>query len=182
MSATRTVALTAAAWLGLAFASDAAVAPVALPPGQALSVVQWAPYRGYRFRVRWDNRYVSGVTRVSPLVVSAELVSYRTGSGATVMNTPGNIKWEPVTLERGVSQDTAFEDWADKIIRDHVLQRKNVRIELLDRASRPLATYELYNCWVSSHQALSALETGGEPPVEKIVLQCDGWARDKSVP
>ncbi len=183
MSATRHLL---PAVLALSLVAGAANAPAATSP-QALSITPapsavFNPWLGYRFRVIWDARYIAGVDRISPLSRSTEVVEFRNGGDpSTSTKSPGRSKFDAVTLERGVTQDTSFEDWADAVLAGANSMRKNVRIELMDRNSRLLAAYDLRRCWVSSYQALSALAPSGPAPVERIVLQCEAWARDKSV-
>src|SRR5215472_7238629 len=74
------------------------------------------PYKNFKFRLKWDGRYVAGVSKVSALKRTAEVVEHREGGdNSSSPKSPGRIKYEPVTLERGVTHDPEFENWANKL-------------------------------------------------------------------
>src|SRR5713226_764842 len=71
------------------------------------------PYKAFMFRVMWDKVYVAGVSKVSALKRSTTPVVHRDGGDpAQEHKSPGITKWEAVTLERGITFDKAFADWA----------------------------------------------------------------------
>jgi phage tail-like protein len=145
------------------------------------------PYRNFKFRVKWDGGYVAGVSRVSGLSRMVQAVDYRDGAEPNVVRrVPGAVSYEAITLERDLTRDTAFEDWADQVRQAGASQPagylKSVRIEVLDPSGRPLVAYDLYRCWPSAYRPLPEM-AGGAPPrlVESITLMYDGWERDRSV-
>jgi phage tail-like protein len=150
------------------------------------------PYRNFKFRVKWDGAYVAGVSRISGLGRVVQAVEYRDGAEPNVVRrVPGAVGYEAITLEREITTDTAFEDWANQI-REHAAGAgpgaavtgylKNVRIEVLDAADRPAIAYDVYRCWPSVYRPVPAL-SAGDPVrlVESLTLVHDGWARDRSV-
>lgn len=143
------------------------------------------PYRDYAFRVKWDGRIVAGIRRVSALKRTTDVVEYREGGDAgTTHRLPGRTRYEPVTLERGVSHDSAFEAWANQVAGNQapaLRYRREVRIEVYDEGRLVLA-YDIHRCWPSEYVALSDLETGSEGClIQSLTLQNDGWERDGSV-
>ena len=117
------------------------------------------PYKNFKFRVIWDGRVVAGISHVSPLVRTTEVVSFRNGGDpSTVRRMPGQTEFEPITLERGVTHDLEFERWANKVwnlnsglgaevsLKDF---RKDVRLELLNEAGQVVLAYLIFRCWVS---------------------------------
>jgi len=73
------------------------------------------PYKNFKFRVKWDSKYVAGVSKVSALVRTTEVVEHREGGDpSSPRKSPGFTAFAPILLERGVTHDTAFEDWANK--------------------------------------------------------------------
>jgi phage tail-like protein len=149
------------------------------------------PYEGFDFRVKWDGRYISGVSKVSGLKRLSEVVEQRdAGQPDAVRNSPGRMKYDAITLERGVTQDTSFEDWANAVggVVNGVVTgpsanfRKEVVIDLYDGAGRLVRSYKIYRCWPSEYGALPALDaTGNETAIEHIKLENEGWERDTSV-
>ena len=74
------------------------------------------PYKNFKFRIKWDGKYVAGVSKIGALKRTTELVEHREGGDpSTVRKSPGQSKYEAITLERGVTHDTEFEKWANKV-------------------------------------------------------------------
>lgn len=148
------------------------------------------PYKNMKFRVKWDGRYVAGVSKVSALKRSTEVVSHREGGDAsTQRHSPSTWKFEPITLERGVTHDPEFEGWANKVYTvegGSVFTLKNFRkdiiIELLNEQGIVAKAYKVFRCWVSEYQALPELDANGHAVAfEHIVIQNEGWTRDTDV-
>ena len=151
------------------------------------------PYKNFKFRIRWDGRYVAGISKVGALSRSIEVVTHREGGDpSTVRKSPGQATYEAVTLERGVTHDKDFEQWANKVwnfgsglgtevsLRDF---RKDVIIEFYNEAGQLAIAYKLYRCWVSEFQAQPELDASGSAvAIQSIKLENEGWERDYEVP
>lgn len=148
------------------------------------------PYKNFKFRVKWDGRYVAGVSKVSPLKRTTELVNHREGGDpSTDRISPGRSKFDAITLERGVTHDPEFEAWANMVYNtdgDAAVSLKNFRkdilIELHNLQGQVVKAYKVYRCWVSEYQALPDLDSNANAvAIERIILQNEGWERDTSV-
>jgi phage tail-like protein len=145
------------------------------------------PLENYKFRVMWDGRYVAGVSKVSALLRRTEVVQHREGGDAgTVHEMPGRRAYEPITLERGVTSDTEFEQWANLVNTSAAPSvakfRKDIILDVFDEAGRKVLSYKIYRCWVSEYQALPELDADADAvAVEHIKLQNEGWERDTQV-
>jgi phage tail-like protein len=149
------------------------------------------PYKNFKFRVMWDGRYVAGISKVSALKRATEPVTHREGGSVSSAHlSPSTWKFDPVTLERGVTHDTDFEAWANlanNMTGDPGMSLKNfrkdgVKIEVLNEQGSVALVYNLYRCWVSEYTALPELDANAHVvAIEKIVLQNEGWERDTSV-
>jgi phage tail-like protein len=150
------------------------------------------PYKSFKFRVKWDGKYVAGVSRVSPLLRLTAVVEHREGGDpSTHRRSPGITSFEPIILERGITQDTAFEDWANKAWRlgagpgsEVALAdfRKDIFLELYNEAGQLVRAYKIYRCWVSEYQALPALDADSNTvAIEHIKIGNEGWERYTSV-
>jgi len=148
------------------------------------------PYRNFKFRVTWDGAYVAGISRISGLGRVVQATDYRDGGEPnTIRHAPGTLGYEPITLERPLTRDSVFEDWANQV-KQHAAAPgtaaagylKNVRIEVLSPTGQAVIAYDVYRCWPSVYRPLPAMEAG-EPLrlVEAITLVHDGWARDLAV-
>lgn len=150
------------------------------------------PYKNFKFRLKWDGRYVAGISKCSTLKRSTEVVEHREGGDpSTSRKSPGRTKYEAVTLERGVTHDTDFEQWANKIwnfgsglgaevsLADF---RKDVILDLFNEAGQKVLSYQLYRCWVSEFQALPDLDANANAvAIQLLKLENEGWERDYAV-
>lgn len=145
-------------------------------------------YKHFKFRVQWDGRYVAGVSRVSALRRTTDVVVHREGGSPSLQHrSPGITSYEPITLERGRTHDAEFEKWAARVWglgAEMSLKtfRKDVLIELLNEAGQLAMAFRVYRCWPSEYVALSALDadTSGHA-FETLVLQHEGWERDEAI-
>lgn len=148
------------------------------------------PYKNFKFRVKWDGRYVAGVSKVSGLKRTTEIVEHREGGDRNITRkSPGQTNFEPIIIERGITHDQAFEEWANKIwhpgaspeitLKDY---RKDIIIELLNEAGQIVLSYQIFRCWVSEYQALPDLNANQNAvAIESLKIENEGWVRDKSV-
>ena len=150
------------------------------------------PYKGYCFRVKWDGRYVAGISKVSALRRSTEVVEHREGGDpSSSRKSPGRTKYEPITLERGVTHDTEFEKWANKVWNygaglgaevSLASFRKDLILEVYNEAGQLVLAYKIYRCWVSEYQALPDLDANANAvAIQHIKLENEGWERDYDV-
>jgi len=73
-------------------------------------------YQNFKFQVKWDGKYVAGLSKCSSLKRTTEVTSHREGGDhSSSRKQPGLTKYKAITLERGVSHDDEFEKWADKV-------------------------------------------------------------------
>lgn len=150
------------------------------------------PYKNFKFRVKWDGRYVAGISKVGMLKRTTEVIEHREGGySSTVLKAPGHTKYEPIALERGVTHDRDFEQWANKIWNygsglgaEVSLQdfRKDIIVELMNEAGQVAIAYKIYRCWVSEFQALPELDANANAvAIQMLTLQNEGWERDYDV-
>jgi phage tail-like protein len=150
------------------------------------------PYKNFKFRVKWDGRYVAGVSKVSSLKRTTEVVKHREGGDpSSSRKSPGRSEFEAVTLERGVTHDPEFEKWANKVwdfsaglgvevsLKDF---RKDVIIEFYNEAGQVALAYKVFRCWVSEYQSLPDLDANANAvAIQHLKLENEGWERDTSV-
>jgi phage tail-like protein len=150
------------------------------------------PYKSYRFLVYFGGNTspVAAVSKVGGMKRSSDVIEYKQGGDAITRKGIGRTKYEPITLERGITHDPDFEDWAnaaqvlDKGSPSTSLKnlRKEMRIDLLNEAGQPVHRYLLHRCWVSEFQALPDLDGGGNAvAIEHIKIENEGWEHDLSL-
>jgi phage tail-like protein len=150
------------------------------------------PYKNFKFRVKWDGRYVAGVSKVGALKKSTEVVEHRDGADPSLSRkSPGRSKYEAITLERGVTHDKEFEQWANKVwnfgsglgaevsLKDF---RKDLIVELYNEAGQLVLAYKVYRAWVSEFQAMADLDANANAVlIQSLRLEHEGWERDYDV-
>jgi len=150
------------------------------------------PYKQFKFRVKWDGRYVPGICKCSGLIRQAEVVTHREGGDPSSFHkSPGQTIYEPIVLIRGRTHDDSFENWANKVWRfggglgsevSLADFRKDVIIELLNEAGQLVMAFKVYRCWPSEYVALGELDANDTCVTqESITLEHEGWERDASV-
>jgi phage tail-like protein len=158
----------------------------------SVNAQRFDPYKNFKFRVKWDGRYVAGVSKVGALKRSTEMVEHREGGDpSTTRKSPGRTKFEAIMLERGVTHDTEFEKWANKVwnfgsglgsevsLADF---RKDLIIEVYNEAGQLALAYKVFRCWVSEYQALPDLDANANAvAIQSIKLENEGFERDYDV-
>jgi len=136
--------------------------------------------------------FCSRISKVSALKRTTDVVKFREGGDpSTERKSPGQTKYEAITLERGVTHDKDFEQWSNKIwnygaglgaevsLKDF---RKDIIIEVYNEAGQLAIAYKIYRCWVSEYQALPALDASGNAvAIQTLKLENEGWERDYEV-
>ena len=150
------------------------------------------PYKNFKFRLKWDGKYVAGVSKMSVLKRTTEVVKHRDGGDASSSRkSPGRTEYDAITLDRGVTHDVVFEQWANKVwnygaglgsevsLADF---RKDIIIEMYNEAGQLVIGYKIYRCWVSEFQALPDMDANANAiAIQNIKLENEGWERDQSV-
>ena len=151
------------------------------------------PYKNFKFRVKWSaNGYVAGVSKVSALKRTTEMVEHREGGDPSSSHkSPGRTKYEPITMERGVTHDLEFEQWANKVwnfgggpgaetsLKDF---RKDISIDVFNEAGQKVISYKVYRAWVSEFTAQADLDANANAIlIQSIKIEHEGWERDVSV-
>jgi phage tail-like protein len=156
------------------------------------------PYKNFKFRVKWDGTYVAGISKVSPLTRTTEVVKHRDGGDpSTSRRSPGRTEYDVITLERGVTHDLAFQQWAGKVwdYEDAQTQdagqgvalddfRKDVIIDCFNEAGQKVISYHIYRCWVSEYEVRPDLDANAGADaviIQHIKLENEGWDRDPAV-
>ena len=150
------------------------------------------PYLNFKFRIKWQGKYVAGLSKCSALKRSTEATPFREGGDpSTNRILPGQTKFEPITLERGMTQDLEFETWVSQVWNYRAGQgmesslanfRRNITLEFYNAAGQLVYAYNIYNCWPSEYTAMPELDSSSNAvAIQTLVLQNEGWERDAIV-
>jgi phage tail-like protein len=150
------------------------------------------PYKNFKFRLKWDGKYVAGISKMGALKRTTEVVKHRDGGDpSTSRKSPGRTEYEAITLERGVTHDLEFEAWANRVwnfegkdggevsLKDF---RKDIILEIYNEAGQKVIAYKVLRCWVSEFQALPEFDANANAiAIQTIKLENEGWVRDTTV-
>jgi phage tail-like protein len=155
----------------------------------SVNITRVDPYKTYRFLVYFQgsSQPVAGVSKVSSVKRSSDVIEYKEGGNALIRKGLGRTKYEPITMERGVTHSDDFEQWAnaaqvlDKGAPSDSLAnlRKEIRVELCNEEGQPVHRYLVHRAWVSEYQAVSDLDAGANAvAIEHIKIDHEGWEHD----
>jgi phage tail-like protein len=148
------------------------------------------PYKSFKFKIKLDGQYIAGLSKCSALRRTTEVTEWREGGDpSTSRKLPGKTTYQPITLEAGVTHDTTFEDWANRV---HNFQgdaamslkefRKDITIDIFNLQGKKVLSYIVYRCWISEYQSIPDLDASSSAVmIQMIKLENEGWDRDRSV-
>ncbi len=160
-----------------------------MPTGFVKNAHRKDPYKNFKFRVIWDGRTVLGVSKVGALKRTTEVVKHREGGeNSTDHKSPGRTTYEAITLERGLTHDVEFENWANRVhpyagdaAMDLAAYKKEVTLEMMNEKGQVAMRYFIHACWVSEFTAMPDLDANANAvAIEMIKLENEGWERDTS--
>ena len=155
-----------------------------------VNATRFDPYKNFKFKVKWDGRYVAGISKVGTLKRTTEVVKHREGGDpSSSRKSPGRTEFDAITLERGVTHDKDFEQWANKVWNFGSLLessladfRKDIILELFNEAGQKVIAYKIFRCWVSEFQSQADLDANANAVlIQHIKIENEGWQRDISV-
>jgi phage tail-like protein len=145
------------------------------------------PYRNFKFRVKWDGRYVAGISKVSGLKRTTEVVKHREGGDPSSSHKgPGRTEYDPVVLERGITHDREFDEWTNKVwsygaglgaetsLKDF---RKDFIIEMYNEAGQLVVAWEIYRAWVSESTPPELDANANAVAIERIKVEMEAFRR-----
>jgi phage tail-like protein len=164
-------------------------------PQFTVNATRYDPYKNFKFKVLIGTRYVAGVSKISALKRTTETVSHRSGGDHSVARiSPGRTKFDPITLESGVTHDTEFERFANKVWDYNNAQapadlrrkemsladfRQELTLELWNEAGQPALRWFVHRCWVSEFNAMMGMDANANAVlIQTIKLENEGWTRD----
>jgi phage tail-like protein len=146
------------------------------------------PYKNFKFRLKnEDGLTVLGVSKVSPLKRTTEVVRHRSGNDNSHDSpSPGRSTYDGISLERGVTHNVEFERWANMVhpyagdpAMDLVNYKQELTLEVMNEKGHVALRYFLHACWVSEFTALMDFDSNANGTlIEVVKLETEGWERD----
>ncbi|MBL7501506.1 phage tail protein [Frankia sp. CNm7] len=157
----------------------------------SVNATRFDPYKNFKFRVKWDGRYVAGVSKVSGMKRTTEVVKHREGGDpSSSRKSPGRTEYDAITLERGITHDLEFQQWTNKVwnygsglgaetsLKDF---RKDLIIELYNEAGQLVVAWNVHRCWVSELGTPDLDANANAVAIERIKIENEGFERDDQV-
>ena len=160
----------------------------------SVNATRFDPYKNFKFLVYFGTGTtpVAGISKVSGLKRTTEVVKHREGGDpSSSRKSPGRTEYDAITLDRGVTHDVEFEQWANKVwnfgsglgsevsLADF---RKDVIIEVYNEAGQLALSYNVFRCWVSEYQAIPDLDANANAvAIQTLKRENEGWERDTAV-
>ena len=148
---------------------------------------RYDPYKNFKFRILLDNKPVLGVSKISALKRTTEVVKHRSGGdNSTDHKSPGRTSYEAITVERGLTHDPEFEAWASLVhtyegdsVMDLAGYKKELTLEFMNEKGQVAFRYFLHGCWISEYTALPDLDANANAvSIESMKIELEGWERD----
>jgi phage tail-like protein len=149
---------------------------------------RYDPYKLYKFRIIWGGQTILGVSKISSLKRSTEVVKHRSGGQNSFdYKSKGRTTYEAITCERGITHDPEFEKWAEMVTTYNgdaatnlVDYKRDLTLEVMNERGQVAIRYFLYGCWVSEYQPVSDMDANSAAAVgiEHLKIEVEGWTRD----
>lgn len=155
--------------------------------GFVVNASRFDPYKNFKFQILWDNKPVLGVSKVSALKRTTEVVKHRSGGENSIDHkSPGRSSYEAVTLERGLTHDAEFSAWANTVhtysgdaVMDLAGYKKELTLEVMNERGQVAFRYFLHSCWVSEYTSLPDLDANANAvAIESMKIELEGWEQD----
>ena len=128
------------------------------------------PYKNFKFRLVWEGRCVYGSNQMRGMIMP-QVAEYRAGNDPSTSprKLPGRTKYDPITLERGLTQDTAFNNWANQVSKvgsnpgaqvSSANFRKDIYLEFYNEAGQLITSYKIHRAWISMYRTRPKLDRG----------------------
>jgi phage tail-like protein len=155
----------------------------------SVNAARFEPYSTSRFLIYFDKSTtpVAGVSKVTGLKRTSQAIDYNEAANPITRKGLGRTTYDPVTLERGLTHEASFEEWANapQLLDTGAPKsslaklRKELTIELCNENGQPVHRYFVHRCWVSEYQAMPDLDAGANAvAIEHIRVENEGWEHD----
>jgi len=96
-----------------------------------------------------------------------------------VMKIPGRLKWENVTLKRGITNNMDIWSWRDQVVQGKVDDaRRNGSIIMFDQTLTEVARWNFENAWPVKVSGPAVKADSNEFAIEELVLTHEGLYRE----
>ncbi len=133
------------------------------------------PYAAFNFRVEIDGVTAAGFSECHGLEASVEVIEYREGNDRinTVRKLPGLVRYPPIVLRRGLTQDKSLWQWFQSVVNGEV-QRSAGSIVLMNAAHQEVMRWNFMGGWPSKWEGPALNAKNNEIAIETLEIQHEG--------
>jgi phage tail-like protein len=140
------------------------------------------PLVGFHFGIEIQGVITGYFTECSGIGSENEVIEHKVVDGTGkefIHKIPGRLKWENVTLKRGITEDLQLWEWRDMIVAGNVESaRKNGSIIMFDQQFSEVARWNFENAWPLKVSGPTPKSDSNEYGIEEIVIAHEGIYRD----
>jgi len=140
------------------------------------------PLLGFNFALLLEGKAAGYFTECSGIGSEHDVVEHKvvdeTGH-EIVRKIPGRLKWQDITLKRGITSNLDLWEWRDQVVKGAVGDaRQNITIQMLDRSyENVVAAWNFSNAWPSKVTGPSLKADSNEFGVEEVTIVHEGMSR-----
>ncbi len=96
-----------------------------------------------------------------------------------IQKIPGRLKWQNITLKRGITDNTDIWQWRDQVVQGKIDEaRRNGSIVMFDQTGTAIARWNFENAWPVKVSGPIVKSDSNELAVEELVITHEGLYRE----
>jgi phage tail-like protein len=140
------------------------------------------PLVGFHYGIEVQGVVNGYFTECSGIGSENELIEHKVvdeKGRESIQKIPGRLKWQDITLKRGITSNMDIWDWRDQIVEGKVDDaRKNGSIVMFDQAGDEVARWNFENAWPLKVSGPSMKSDSNEFGIEELVITHEGLYRE----
>lgn len=133
------------------------------------------------FSIEFQNAVVGAFRECTGLGSENEVVEYKAsgpGGKFVLKKVPGRMKWNNITLKRGITDAMDMWKWRQLVEEGKVAEaRKSGSIVMHDQEGKQIARWNFVNAWPSKLTGPTANATANEVGIEELEITHEGYTR-----
>ncbi len=141
------------------------------------------PLVGFHYAVEVQGVVTGYFTECSGIGSEHELIEHKIvdeKGRESILKVPGRLKWQDVTLKRGITDNLDIWDWREQVVEGKVDDaRRNGSIVMFNQALDEVARWNFENGWPLKVSGPSMKSDSNEFGIEELVITHEGLYREK---
>ena len=146
-------------------------------------MAQRDPLVGFHYAIEVQGVVTGYFTECSGIGSENEVIEHKIVDDKgreTIQKLPGRLKWQDVTLKRGITDNMDIWDWRDEVVQGKVDDaRRNGSVVMFNQQLSEVARWNFENAWPSKVSGPSMKSDSNEFGVEELVITHEGLYREK---